>query len=190
MTILSHGRLRIKRHNPLTRKEEKGIRGRRGGSRFAFADSVVRRARRREFALASQDWARCRVRKGPRIAMRLALLGVVLLLLGGILGQAGAAIPGADDPKAFTDKDYRKAGRKNNLYKLVLLSVAENAMTCACKMQRSRHGFAASFVWSLSNWTSGDVGNGRRRNRAMPVGAGFRWWLVPPACPVQRSWRD
>ncbi len=83
-----------------------------------------------------------------------------------------------------------KAGRKNNLYKLVLMDVAEDAMTCACKMRRSRHGFAASFVWSLSNWTSGDVGNGRRRNRATPVGAGFRWWLVPPACRVQPSWRD
>ncbi len=82
------------------------------------------------------------------------------------------------------------AGRKNNLYKLVLMDVAEDAMTCACKMRRSRHGFAASFVWSLSNWTSGDVGNGRRRNRATPVGAGFRWWLVPPACRVQPSWRD
>ena len=39
-------------------------------------------------------------------------------------------------------------------------------MTCACKMRRSRHGFAASIVWSPSNWTSGDVGNGRRRKLA------------------------
>jgi hypothetical protein len=40
-----------------------------------------------------------------------------------------------------------KAGRKNNLYKLVLVILAESAITTACKMRRSRHGSAASFVW-------------------------------------------
>ena len=74
-----------------------------------------------------------------------------------------------------------KAGRTNNFDKLVLVSVAKNAMTFACTMQRLRHGFAASFVWSPSNWTSGDGGNGRRRKLGMSAGAGFRWWLEPPA---------
>ena len=80
--------------------------------------------------------------------------------------------------------------RKNNLYKLALEKVAEDAMTCACKMQKSRHGFAASFVWSLSNWTSGGEDNGRRRKRVISVGVGFRWWLERPACRVRQSWRD
>ena len=83
-----------------------------------------------------------------------------------------------------------KAGRKNNFYKLVLVNVAEDAMTCACKMQRSRHGFTTSFVWSPSNWTSGDEGSGRRRKPGMLGGAGFRWWLEPPACRARRSWPD
>jgi hypothetical protein len=83
-----------------------------------------------------------------------------------------------------------KAGRKINFDKLVLVIVAENAMTCACKMQRLRHGFAASFVWSPSNWTSGDGDNGRRRKLGMSAGAGFRWWLEPPDFRAPRSWLD
>mgnify|MGYP003394892451 CR=1 FL=1 len=41
---------------------------------------------------------------------------------------------------------HPKAERKNNLYKLILVEILEDAMTCACKMPRSRHGFVASFV--------------------------------------------
>ncbi|MFN0055930.1 MAG: hypothetical protein ACKV0T_27615, partial [Planctomycetales bacterium] len=42
-----------------------------------------------------------------------------------------------------------KAERKNNLYNLLLVIVAEYAKTGACKMRKPRHGSAASFVWSL-----------------------------------------
>ncbi len=75
-----------------------------------------------------------------------------------------------------------KAGRKNNFYKLVLVISPESAMTAACKMRRSRHGSAVSFVWSPSNSTSGDEGNGRQRRPVRSAGAGFRWWLEPPGC--------
>lgn len=81
-----------------------------------------------------------------------------------------------------------KAERKNNFYKLALVDVTKRAMIRPCKTRRSRHGFAVSSEWSLSNWTSGDEGSGRRQKRGTLVGAGFRWWLALPACRVRRLW--